>query len=208
MGSRDLEQNYYEILEISTSAAHHEIVAAYHRAKEAYAADSPALYTMFTDDEARELRSLIEEAFLILGNQTKRKEYDQLLSGRNGAMTASDLPDFEPIPQVAPVAKKSERREPLSENTIPDGFAKSRLSVYEINHEVEDEIQKQHEYDGAFIRKIRLYKNINLEQLSKETELAVAISLRSRQKITGSARARLPARICHSVVRYLGLNER
>src|SRR6185312_11288090 len=55
---------------------------------------------------------------------------------------------------------------------IPDGFAKTRLSVYEVKPDVEKEIAAQTVFDGPFLRKIRQYKNINLDQLSKETRIS------------------------------------
>lgn len=68
--------NYYEILEVSESAQSHEIHKAYTRAKATYSSDNPALYSMFSPDEARELLRLIEEAYSVLGNPSLRKTYD------------------------------------------------------------------------------------------------------------------------------------
>lgn len=182
MTHKPAEQTYYQILDLSPNAAHHDIVAAYQKAKLAYAPDSPALYTMFSKEEAEELLKLIEEAFRILSNQSSRKEYDHLLLNRSRQPTAVDLPDFAPAKenstedgakQVQP-ARQSPQNSfniPLSGN-IPAGFAKSRLSVYEVNSEIEKEIANKSEVNGAFIRKIRQYKNINLDQLSKETRIS------------------------------------
>jgi curved DNA-binding protein CbpA len=180
MSSRSLDQTFYQVLEIPITAAHHEIVAAYQRAKEAYAPDSPALYTMFTPEEAVEIRKLVEEAFLILGNQTKRREYDQRLLNRSPQPTAKDLPDFAPQKDSAFENKStnSNNKSPsndtanFSTSTVPDGFVKSRLSVYEVKPDLEKEIKTQTTFDGAFLRKIRQYKNINLDQLSKETRIS------------------------------------
>ena len=80
MGSKT--QNYYEILEVATDAPDHEIRAAYLRAKDTYSPDSPALYSMFTKEEAEQLQDLIEEAFLVLGDQSKRQKYDMKLMGK------------------------------------------------------------------------------------------------------------------------------
>jgi curved DNA-binding protein CbpA len=185
MSTQNSGQTYYEVLEIAQTAGHHEVVAAYQRAKQAYAPDSPALYTMFTKEEAEDLRKLIEEAFLILGNQAKRKEYDQILLARNNPSTTHNLPDFAPISaqpmrsaheplrrnQEAPNLNPPPPTAVIS-NTVPQGFAKSRLSVYEVKSEIENEILNQTVYDGPFLRKVRQYKNINLEQLSKETRVS------------------------------------
>src|SRR6185312_17567797 len=55
---------------------------------------------------------------------------------------------------------------------IPDGFAKTRLSVYEVKPDLEKEIAAQTVFDGPFFRKVRQYKGINLDQLSKETRIS------------------------------------
>jgi curved DNA-binding protein CbpA len=160
------EQNYYEILEISAEAPHHEIVAAYERAKSTYSPDSPSLYTMFSEDEAAQLRRLIEEAYVILSNQAKRREYDNVLKARTMLQPKpEELPDLK-------VEQKSSTPTVSASGQVPAGFAKSRVSVYEINKEFEAEIAAAKDFDGAYLKKIRQYKNINIEQMSKETRIS------------------------------------
>jgi curved DNA-binding protein CbpA len=160
------EQNYYEILEISAEAPHHEIVAAYERAKSTYSPDSPSLYTMFSEDEAAQLRRLIEEAYVILSNQAKRREYDNVLKARTMLQPKpEELPDLK-------VEQKSSTPTVSASGQVPAGFAKSRVSVYEINKEFEVEIAAAKDFDGAYLKKIRQYKNINIEQMSKETRIS------------------------------------
>ncbi len=77
--------NYYEILEVAYDAPQHEVHKAYTRAKATYASDNPALYSMFTVDEARDLLKLIEEAYSVLGNHGLRRNYDELLRKGGGA---------------------------------------------------------------------------------------------------------------------------
>ena len=62
--SSKMRYNYYEILELNTNAAQHEISTAYERAKTTYSGDNPAIYTIFSENEARDLMNLIDEAFL------------------------------------------------------------------------------------------------------------------------------------------------
>src|SRR5262249_52505125 len=71
--------NYYEVLEVAPDAPQHEVHKAYQRAKSTYSQENPALYSMFSADEARELLKLIEEAFAVLGNHSLRKAYDEAL---------------------------------------------------------------------------------------------------------------------------------
>ncbi len=173
MTSKPFDQNFYDLLEVPRTAAHHEIVEAYQRAKEAYAPDSPALYTMFSKEEAAELRRLVEEAFMVLGNQTKRREYDNILLARENK--------FEGTATVqSPQASRDKVTQPSSaipapagtSGPLPDGFARSRLSVYEVRPEIENEIAQQKSFDGAFLRKVRQYKGIHIDQLSKETRIS------------------------------------
>src|SRR5690349_7758654 len=82
--------NYYEILEVQQDAAQHEIHKAYQKAKTTYSQDNPALYSMFSQEEARELLRMIEEAYSVLGNQTMRKTYDESLS-RGQPLSAATL---------------------------------------------------------------------------------------------------------------------
>lgn len=211
MNSRSLDQTYYEILEVQKEAPHHEIVAAYARAKEAYSPDSPALYSMFTKEEAKALIDLIEEAFSVLGNVNKRREYDHKLELKSKENPSHNLPDFAP---------PSEDRTPVSTNDpgsistrsnldeIPEGFAKSRLSVYEVNPEVEDEIKAQTDVDGAFLRKIRLYKNIKLDHLSKETKIGRSyIAALEADDYEALPAAVFTRGFVVQVARILGLNE-
>lgn len=180
--SARLDQNFYDILEVSAQAPHHEIVKAYQRAKATYSPDSPALYSMFTREEADELRLLIEEAFQVLGNEAKRRQYDEKISSQE---KSDSLPDFPPPRETQQVLygrrpeqnsntnSSSERRAEVDRNApLPDGFKRSRLSVYEVKPEVEEEIKNCKEFDGAMLRKVRLYKNINLDQMAKETRIS------------------------------------
>ena len=59
------KSNYYEILELSTNAAQHEVTTAYERSRKTYSGDNPAIYTIFSQKEARDLLKLIDEAFAV-----------------------------------------------------------------------------------------------------------------------------------------------
>src|SRR3954469_8458629 len=70
------KQTYYELLEIKPDASQEEILKAYNRARATYGHNSPALYSLFNREEAQELLRLIDEAYAVLSNQFKRKQYD------------------------------------------------------------------------------------------------------------------------------------
>jgi hypothetical protein len=101
-GSKD-GVNYYEVLEVPPDAVPAEIQRAYQRAKATYSQDNPALYSMFSREEARDLLKLVDEAYSVLGNNQLRRAYDESLQ-KNGAQPFAQrstvsadhqaLPDF------------------------------------------------------------------------------------------------------------------
>lgn len=246
--------NYYEVLEVQHDAPQHEIHRAYQRAKATYSQDNPALYSMFSREEARDLMKLVEEAYAVLGNHGLRRNYDEtvLKAGLRSmappisrAVTQEPvyqnqaeheaLPDFvvpdpsipgsfdntpdysmsapvaaqAPKPHVAPVlaavpstpqqtafsqppppvmdplhtsatgiresilVTNSEftvrRRETSS--PLPSDTGKCPLGTYKIDLAMEQEIATQTEFDGLFIQKVRLYKQVSLEKLSVSSRI-------------------------------------
>lgn len=210
------QSSYYEILEVDPNASGREVHNAYMRAKETYSPESPALYTMFTPEEARALLKLIDEAFTVLSNQVKRQEYDLSLA-RKGHPAFSSLINTKPtvvkdsppslIGEEGAVLKKGR---PLSSNNdLPEGFARTRFGVYEVNPEFEREMATIAECDGAYLQKVRQYKKVNLEQLSDATR----ISKSNLAAVENNAYDALPAPVfvrgyVLQFVRILGVPER
>lgn len=210
--------NYYEVLEVAPDAPQHEVHRAYTRAKATYAQDNPALYSMFTKDEARDLLKLIEEAYSVLGNHGLRMNYDsslkasaspRILTSVPKAEAASEiahhsaLPEFfvpdpsipgsyeESKPAPTPVAEKPVLMDPIhaaatgkresilvtnGEFTVrkresvvplmPADTGRCPLGTYKIDEALEQEISARTEFDGPFLQKVRLYKQVSLEKLS------------------------------------------
>lgn len=255
-GSKD-GMNYYEVLEVPHDAPQHEIHKAYQRAKATYAQDNPALYSMFTREEARDLMKLVDEAYAVLGNHGLRRNYDETLlkaglrnmnpvavaapshdSRYAPEMQHDSLPDFvvpdpsipgsfdeapdysapvqtlhvpSPIPppsavanpysQPAPkpavqvAAPPAPAMDPLhasatgvresilvtnSEFTVrkretatplPADTGRCPLGTYKIDLAMEQDIATATEFDGLFLQKIRLYKQVSLEKLSVSSRI-------------------------------------
>lgn len=175
------EHDYYAVLEVAPDAPQDEITRAYQRARETYSPESPAIYTMFTEAEARELVRLVEEAFSVLGNRTRRFEYDALR--KHGP--SANLKSSHEVPKRLSVvessiatpskvnsnsslgSEESKARGANSPLNLPQGYGKTPLSVYEIKEKMEEEFNSQVLFDGPALQKIRLYKNLNLEQISE-----------------------------------------
>lgn len=147
-----MKSNFYEILELNTNVAQHEITTAYERAKTTYSGDNPAIYTIFSDQEARELLSMIEEAYSILGNKTLRNIYDQRLLGQS-KINPEDL-TYDSILNA-------------SRLIFQDTKVDTKKSSFVRNEMFEKDISDCTEWNGEMIRKVREYKNFTMEKLSE-----------------------------------------
>jgi hypothetical protein len=191
--------NYYEILEVSADAPSHEIHRAYQRARETYSQDNPALYSMFSAEEARELLRMIEEAFAVLSNTSLRRSYDESMSRGEGAPVLEPqasvpspavaaahspapsaaqlksehqaLPDFASPADSPSEAFSVRKREPAKTELAP-GMSKTPVSTYKVDSAFEAEIQAATEFDGMLLQRIRVYKNISLERMSESTRIS------------------------------------
>jgi curved DNA-binding protein CbpA len=156
-------QSLYDILEVGRDAAQEDIHKAFLRAKHTYSPDSPALYSVFTKEEADELLRLIEEAYAILGNPRRRKEYDDTVDKNSKTVKPGHL------------SLVNTDAKPESENVKPgpvkDKVGRSGYSRYEIDEQMEKEIAAQETFDGVFIQRVRIYKSISIDQVMKATRI-------------------------------------
>lgn len=148
--------NYYEVLELAANAPQHEVTTAYERARVTYSGENPAIYTIFSENEARELLSVIEEAYQVLGNKILRNIYDQrLLSGRASLNDLTYASIVEASKQVFP--------EPKPEKTPAVAYKKDEA--------FEKEMASREEWNGDWIKKVREYKQISAQRMSEITKV-------------------------------------
>lgn len=77
------QENYYQILDVAHSATRLEIREAYIRLKNTYASTSQALYSLFSEEDARANLKSLEEAYRVLDDDVLRREYDARLFNLN-----------------------------------------------------------------------------------------------------------------------------
>ncbi|MBV2169299.1 MAG: helix-turn-helix domain-containing protein [Bdellovibrio sp.] len=147
--------NYYEILELTANAPQHEVTAAYERARSTYSGENPAIYTIFSEQEARELLVLIEEAYQVLGNKILRNIYDQRLLSGNASL--NDL-TYSSIVEA-------------SKQVFPEQRAEKTITSYKKNDAFEKEISTQDNWDGSFLKKVREYKQLTSQKISEITKI-------------------------------------
>jgi hypothetical protein len=149
---------YFEVLEIPIDCPQHEITKAYERAKQTYSSDNPALYTVFSGEEIKEIQHLTEEAYAILGNANYRLKYIERLSSED---TKPEDLTFKAI----------------AGNFVMPTMQKNKPMVranYQVNHTIEDQIKNEKNCDGSFLKKVREYKNISIEKMSEITRVSSA----------------------------------
>lgn len=146
---------YYDILEVKADAPQNEITRAYERAKITYSATNPALYTVFSMDEARELVQVIEEAYMVLGNATYRTRYDELL--HDPSIKIEEL-SYDTIVGTPFISTNDKQRAYFR-------------SEYKKDENFEDQIVNTAFWDGPMLKKVREYKNISIEKMSEITRI-------------------------------------
>lgn len=174
MSDRYEGQTYYELLEVTPQAGPGEIYNAYQRARSTYSPSSPALYNMFTPEEAQELMALIEEAYQTLSHQARRREYDVKLGVPQPHPKSAAVTEKQSVRQAAALKNANDpwigpvKVSHKSKEDLPQGFARTKFSVYEIKPEFEAEIEQINEIEGQFLQRVRLYKGVTLDQMSEE----------------------------------------
>jgi curved DNA-binding protein CbpA len=152
--------SYYDVLELSTHCSHQEVTSAYEKLKMTYASDNPAIYTIFSPEEAKDMLRLIEEAYAVLSNKALRTQYD-------GKITQTSKPAE---PNLTLVPNFSKKKHQLS---TPD--AKSSVfskPTFKEDSAFEIEIQSCRNWTGELLRKVREYKNWPLDQLAERTKIS------------------------------------
>jgi curved DNA-binding protein CbpA len=151
--------NYYQILDVAPSACQQTIHQAYHEAKRAYSPSNPDLYQFFSQQEASEWIDLIEEAYAVIGHPNTRRDYDRELDlSRHRFVEAQ--------PNLNPTQNQVTQE-------LPEGYGKTSVSQYELDPKMEEMIRDQESCDGLFLKKVRTYKNIDLNQFSQLTCIAI-----------------------------------
>lgn len=155
-----MKHNYYEILAVPQTATQQEIALAYEKAKRTYSAQNPALYTIFDKSEADLLRSMIDEAFAVLGNDAYRNIYEKRRQARG--YSEHDL-SIEAI--------RAEGLKLYPEPSPHSAVEMQIATVYTPDENFENEIKNQTAWTGDFLKRVREYKKVSIETLNEKTKI-------------------------------------
>jgi curved DNA-binding protein CbpA len=177
--SQPRDKNYYEILEIPTNASPNEVYEGYLRAKNAYSGDSLALYSLISKDECQVLLDLIEEAYTIISDPTKRHAYDRargiksvvdtnavVSSGRRPSKDAFATPAYDG--DLEPDEESKRQATNLTKIVAANKYSLN----YEKDAEFEKLIEQTSEFTGEFLKRIREYKSVPLDRMSEMTKVS------------------------------------
>jgi flagellar biosynthesis protein FlhG len=165
------QQSHYQILEITRDAAPEEVERAYRIAKAAYAEESLALYSLFDASDAAVIRDRIERAYEVLSNFDARQAYDEESPADEWSEHEVRVPASSvrrstlTVESMTALAVDSDRDAATTVAELP-----AAIDVFEDLHaEVEEE---QQEFDGAGLRRARVRRGIELEQIAALTKVS------------------------------------
>lgn len=154
--------DYYAILDVAPEATQDTIFHAYQKAQQTYSLDNPEIFKVFSPDEAQAWVELIEEAYQVIGSPNARRQYDI----ENG-LPKNGLPSLELENSANTTPSKA------AETTLAEGYGQTKYSQYQLSPAMEEAIEKQEQFDGLFLKKVREYKKIDLKAFSTLTCIAI-----------------------------------
>lgn len=141
-----ISKTYYDTLEVPFSSSSTDIHTAYLKAKNTYSSSNSKLLEICSKRELKELRKLIDQAFFVLGDPERRKKYDERISKKS-----------------IDTYKNNENRLSNKNIAIHSHYKKSAI--------FEKQIEECEVFDGPFLKNVRNYRNITLEELSLVTRI-------------------------------------
>lgn len=193
------ELDHYEVLEVPPGAGFEEIERAYRMTREAYTDDSMALYSVFNHDDAVVIRNRIDEAYRILADPKVRAKYDA------EAGISSQLGDAQPPDPAVDTPAVDSRSGGAGRGSAAPAELSSAIEVIDdLGAEIEEE---SHDLNGAALRRARLRRGVELDQISDVTKVSVSYL----SFIEDEDFERLPASVyirgfVHAYARAIGLD--
>lgn len=135
------EQDYYELLEISRQATPEEVERAYAMARALYTDDAMAGLSVFDSGDAEAISERVERAYRTLMDADARREYDMSLEA--------------PPPETA---------ERVDEDALDASCAEPEQMLEDLDTDAG-------EFGGAQLRRLRMNRGIELEDVAEVTKV-------------------------------------
>jgi DnaJ-class molecular chaperone len=141
------EQSHYDVLEIGRDAPAAGIERAYRLILATYAEESLAGYSVVRGADAAAIRERVETAYRVLSDGEARRSYDAGLCDDRRA---------EPVPVAL--------SEPVEEVVLRRAGTAAGVEPFE-------DLEEGGEYDGARLRRARLRRSLDFEEIAGKTKV-------------------------------------
>jgi hypothetical protein len=149
---------HYDLLEVGVEATRQQVEEAYRRMMAVFDPDSPAIYSLYSEEERRDVIERIQEAYRILSTFRSRREYNQWL------VEEGILPR---LPRTLP----DRETRPLS--LVPRPAASDAVDV--MAPPVDGELfTADGPLSGAALRRMRLGRGLSLDDLAQTLRITRA----------------------------------
>lgn len=170
--------NYYRVLDVDATATRMEIREAYLRLKATYNAGSAALYSLISEDEAREQMALVEEAFRVLNDDIARQEFDRRLGlGNADARADSALGAFmagDALGDLGAIADAEAGMVRTSRSTLPIIKLKAnRAGSDDMKQRMQELIESGDAGDGDLYRRMRELCEVSEDEMQERTKISI-----------------------------------
>jgi DnaJ-domain-containing protein 1 len=146
-----LNMNYYQLFGVKPSSSIAEIQQAYQKLKTIYQPNHIAAYSLFSNEDLEKISRRLDDAFALLANPNRRKEYDSTLADGKAELEIEE--------KDAKLKKKLMR-------SSPDNVKQKKSEIKQ---------QPGLIYDGRYLKELRQLKKMSLDEISKITKIRIPI---------------------------------
>jgi curved DNA-binding protein CbpA len=141
---------HYDLLEVGVEATLQQVEESFRRMMDAFDRDSPAIYSLFSEDERRDVVERVREAYRILSNSKNRRDYNRWLV-EQGILSH--------LPRVLP------DREARPPSVVPGGPLDGETEITPPPTE-SDLFANEGPLSGAAFRRMRQERGLTLDELA------------------------------------------
>jgi len=170
--------NYYEVMDLSPDTVHADLIKArYLELKSFYSSEDAQIKRIFTDQELVGLQEILEEAYAVLGNQTLKAIYDEKTQGKVSQVRVQASEQVHGESRILdPVKIKTGYEEPsVSSSRLSPSAKVASIAYWKLEFERDEGLEawvaSNLNWDGPALKRVREYKNVDVNQLSQFTKI-------------------------------------